>query len=149
MSSLLATAVLSAASLLPTPLPLPLPLEPGGPSGQSAQPTTVAVTGTLDAADGRLKRGCKDYAYAYTVTPGTDDWTFDITLQDRNGKGVNAQSLIGPNDAESGMLPYRLCRWATKPGRFTLNGVLTSYGDTAQETEVRVTETFTLRRRNR
>lgn len=146
MSSLLATAVLAAASLLPTPLTLPLP---GGPTGQGAQPATVTASGTLSAADGRLRRGCKDYQYAYSVTAGSDDWTFDITLQDRNGKGVNAQSLIGPNDAESGVLPYRLCRWATRAGQFTLSGVLTSYDDTAQETEVRVTETFTLRRRNR
>ena len=102
MSSLLATAVLTAANLLPTPLPLPLP---GGATGQDAHPATVAVAGTLSAADGRLRRGCTDYRYAYSVTAGSDNWTFGITLQDRNGKGVNAQSLIGPNDAESGVLP--------------------------------------------
>ena len=146
MSSLLATAVLAAANLLPTPLPLPLS---AGATGEDAQPATVTVAATLSAADGRLRRGCQDYHYAYSVTAGSDDWTFDITLQDRNGKGVNAQSLIGPNDAESGVLPYRLCRWATRAGQFTLNGVLTSYDDTAHQTEVRVTETFTLRRRNR
>ena len=83
MSSLLATAVLAAAYLLPTPLPLPLP---GGATGQDAPPATVAVAGTLSAADGRLRRGCKDYQYAYSATAGSDDWY-------RQDAGVAARRL--------------------------------------------------------
>jgi hypothetical protein len=148
--TLLVSAAVAAAGLSPVPLPVPLlPTASSPPSGSSGtQQAQVEVSGDLDAADGRLRRGCKDYQYAYTVTVPTQDWTFDITLQDRAGKGVNSQSLIGPNDAETGVLPYRLCRWATKAGRFTLTGVLVSY-DGAQETSVSVTETFRLRRRNR
>ena len=147
MSSLLATAAITVAGLLP--VPLPLPITPTGPTTE-AQPTAQAVelSGVLDAPDGRLKRGCKDYAYAYSVTTPTEDWTFDMTMQDRNGKGVNAQSLIGPNDPTSGVLPFRLCRWATTPGLFTLKGVLVSYNGYTEETSVTVTETFRLRRRN-
>ena len=147
MSSLLATAAITVAGLLPVPVPLPVPTAPPEPS---PEPTTqvVEVSGVLDAADGRLKRGCKDYAYAYAVNVPTEDWTFDITMQDRNGKGVNSQSLIGPNDPESGVLPFRLCRWATTPGLFTLKGVLVSYDGYTEETTVTVTETFRLRRRN-
>ena len=144
-SSLLATAVITAVGLLP--VPLPLPSEPTSEPAPAAQP--IQVSGTLQAADGRLKRGCKDYQYAYSVTSESEDWTFDITMQDRTGKGVNAQSLIGPNDAESGVLPFRLCRWATKPGRFTLTGALVAYEGTSRETAVLVTETFRLRKRNR
>ena len=147
MSSLLAAAVLTTASLLPLPLPLPAPATPAGQETAEAQQTEV--TGVLDAPDGRLKRGCKDYHYAYSVTSESEDWTFDITMQDRAGKGVNAQSLIGPNDPESGVLPFRLCRWATKPGRFTLTGALVAYEGTSRETSVQVTETFRLRKRNR
>jgi hypothetical protein len=145
LSTLLPATVLAATSLLP--LPLPLPTDPGDEAPALADP--VVLSGALSASDGRLKRGCKDYAYAYSVTSESEDWTFDVTMQDRNGRGVNAQSLIGPNDAESGVLPYRLCRGATKPGRFTLTGVLTSYEGTTSETSVRVTETFRLRLRNR
>ena len=145
-STLLATAVITAAGLLP--LPLPLPTEPASEPAPAAQ-QQIQVSGTLEAADGRLKRGCKDYRYAYSVTSESDDWTFDITMQDRAGKGVNAQSLIGPNDPESGVLPFRLCRWATKPGRFTLTGALVAYEGTSKETSVQVTETFRLRKRNR
>ena len=145
LSTLLASTVLAATSLLP--LPLPLPTDPGDEA--TAQTDPVALSGALSAPDGRLKRGCKDYAYAYAVTTESEDWTFDITMQDRNGRGVNAQSLIGPNDAESGVLQYRLCRWATTPGRFTLTGVLTSYEGTTSETTVQVTDTFRLRKRNR
>jgi hypothetical protein len=145
LSTLLTTAALAAAALLP--LPLPLPSDPSDEPAVQADP--VVLSGALSASDGRLKRGCKDYAYAYSVTTESEDWTFDITLQDRNGRGVNAQSLIGPNDAESGVLRYRLCRGATRPGLFTLTGVLTSYEGTTSETSVRVTETFRLRKRNR
>lgn len=145
LSTLLATTALSVTSLLP--LPLPLPTGPG--DEPTAQTDPVVLSGALSAPDGRLKRGCRDYAYAYAVTTESEDWTFDITMQDRDGRGVNAQSLIGPNDAESGVLTYRLCRWATTPGRFTLTGVLTSYEGTTSETSVQVTDTFRLRRRNR
>jgi hypothetical protein len=143
MSTLLAAVALTTASLLP--LPLPLPSDPG----TEAQPQVqqAEVSATLSAADGRLRRGCKDYQFSYAVTTPSDDWTLDITMQDRRGKGVNAQSLIGPNDARSGVLSYRLCRWATVPGIFTLKGALVSY-DGSQETTVAVTETFRLRRRN-
>ena len=144
LTTLLTTAVVAAAGLLPIPLPLPVPTDPG-----TAQVDGVPVSGVLDAPDGRLKRGCKDYGYTYSVTTGSDDWTFDITLRDRSGKGVNAQSLIGPNDPGSGVLPFRLCRWATKPGRFTLTGALVAYEGTSRETAVQVTETFRLRKRNR
>lgn len=143
LSSLLTAATIAAAGLLPLP-------QPSSGDGSSTDPSAgqVVVSGALDAPDGRLKRGCKDYAYAYAVSVPSDDWTFDITLQDRRGKGVNAQSLLGPNDDESGVLTYRLCRWATVAGRFTLRGSLVSYdGDRA--TTVDVTESFRLRRRNR
>lgn len=145
LSTLLATAALAATSLLP--LPLPLPAEPGDDPGVQTAP--VALSGALSASEGRLRRGCKGYSYAYSVTTESEDWTFDITMQDPNGRGVNAQSLIGPNDAESGVLRYRLCRGATKPGRFTLTGLLTSYEGTTSETSVQVTEAFRLRRRTR
>ncbi|CUR56283.1 conserved exported hypothetical protein [metagenome] len=142
MSSLLAAAVLATAGLLPLPLPVPSPAHEPAPAQQ------VAVTGVLDAPDGRLKRGCKDYHYSYAVESPSEDWTFDITMQDRAGKGVNAQSLIGPNDPTSGTLDFRLCRWATKAGVFTLKGQLVSYGG-AEETSVTVTEAFRLRARTR
>jgi hypothetical protein len=145
LPTLLATAALTATSLLP--LPLPLPTDPGDEPPVQADP--VVLSGALSASDGRLKRGCKDYAYAYAVSTESEDWTFDITLQDRNGRGVNAQSLIGPNDAESGVLTYRLCRGATAPGRFVLTGLLTSYEGTSSETSVQVTDAFRLRKRNR
>jgi hypothetical protein len=143
MSTLLAAVVLTTAGLLPVPL-LP-PADPGTETQQQVQP--VEVSGALEAADGRLRRGCKDYQFTYRVSTPSEDWTFDITMQDRRGKGVNAQSLIGPNDPTSDVLTYRLCRWATVPGIFTLTGLLVSY-DGAQETSVTVTETFRLRRRN-
>ena len=143
MSSLLAAVTLATAGLVPIPL-LP-PTDPGTESQAEVQP--VEVSATLDATDGRLRRGCKDYRFTYSVTTPSEDWTFDITLEDRRGKGVNSQALIGPNDPTTAVVTYRLCRWATVAGRFTLSGVLVSY-DGAQETSATATETFRLRRRN-
>ncbi|QSR30652.1 hypothetical protein CFI00_09130 [Nocardioides sp. S5] len=139
LSTLFTAAAVTLAGLLP------LPTDPATADGTQPAAAQVEVTGALDAPDGRLRRGCKDYRYAYSVTAVSDDWTFDITMQDRRGKGVNSQSLLGPNDDEAGVLTYRLCRWATVAGRFTLSGVLVSY-DGDRETSVRVTETFRLRR---
>lgn len=141
LSTLLSAAAVTVAGLLP----LPLPTDPAAGGGAESAAAQVEVSGSLDAPDGRLKRGCKDYRYAYSVSTGSDDWTFDITMRDRRGKGVNSQSLLGPNDDEAGVLTYRLCCWATVAGRFTLAGVLVSY-DGDRETSVDVTETFRLRR---
>ncbi|WP_210504015.1 hypothetical protein [Nocardioides xinjiangensis] len=146
LSTLLASAVVTAGGVLPVPLP-PLPTDPVPPP--TAEVQQVEVSGTLSAADGRLRRGCKDYRYAYAVVSESEDWTFDITLQDRFDRGVNSQSLLGPYDDEAGVLTYRLCRRATSPGRFTLTGRLTAYEGTSKETSVTVTESFRLRRRNR
>ena len=144
MSTVLAAAALTVAGLVP----LPVPLAPtAGTATQTQETADVVVSGFLQAADGRLKRGCKDYQFLYSVTTETEDWSFDISLKDRHGRGVNAQSLIGPNDAKSGVLTYRLCRWATVPGIFSMSGALVSY-DGTQETPVTVTESFRLRRRN-
>ena len=141
LSSLLTASAVAIAGMLP--LPLPTDPVPGSSTGSSVP--QVQLSGALDAPDGRLKRGCKDYRYAYSVITGSDDWTFDITMQDRRGRGVNSQSLLGPNDEEAGVLTYRLCRWATVAGRFTLSGVLVSY-DGDRQTSVAVSETFRLRR---
>lgn len=141
LTTLLPAAAVTIAGLLP----LPLPIDPAAGSGTEQSTPQVEVSGALDAPDGRLKRGCKDYRYAYSVTTESDDWTFDITMQDRRGKGVNSQSLLGPHDAGTGVLTYRLCRWATVAGRFTLSGVLVSY-DGDRETSAAATETFLLRR---
>jgi len=144
---LLAAAALVATGLLPLP-PLPIPgLPTTDPTTEPTPPAQeVVLSGALDAPDGRLKRGCKDYRYAYSVTTETEDWTFDITMQDSAGKGVNSQSLIGPNDATSGVLQFRLCQRATRPGTFTLAGELTAYEGYSDETSVAVSDAFTLRR---
>jgi hypothetical protein len=143
MSTLLAAVALATTGLLP------VPLLPAGDTGTQTQPQAqqVEVSGSLQAADGRLGRGCKDYRFTYSVTTPSQDWSFDISMHDRHGKGVNSQSLLGPNDPKSAVVTYRLCRGATVPGLFTLTGSLVSY-DGSQETAVTVTESFRLRRRH-
>lgn len=144
MSSLLATAVLTPLLTASTLLPLP-PLLPTSPEPAPQAQAAPAVSAVVDAPDGRLGRGCRDYALSYAVTVPDADWSLDLSTQDRRGKGVSAQSLLGPNDPESGVLPFRLCRRATVPGRFTVTGVLTWY-DGDRQTTASVTDTFRLRR---
>ena len=58
------------------------------------------MSGSLAAADGRLRRGCKDYAYAYSVTVPTQDWPFDVTLQGDRVPGISlAQAVAGRKSA--------------------------------------------------
>lgn len=139
MTSLLVTAVVTASTLLPLP-----PLPPTGEPTPEATPEPVSAV--VEGPDDRLRRGCHDYALRYAVTVPDGDWSLDLAMRDRDGRGVNAQSLLGPNDPVSGVLPFRLCGRATSPGRFTVTGVLVSYSST-QEARAAVTETFRLRRR--
>ncbi|CAM3799710.1 hypothetical protein [Nocardioides zeicaulis] len=143
MPSLLVTAALTASALLPLP-----PLLPATPDPAAQPPAQASVSAAVDAPDGRLRRGCRDYALTYAVTVPDGDWSLDLSTRDRRGKGVSAQSLLGPNDAESGVLPFRLCRRATVPGLFTVTGVLTWY-DGDQQTTASVGDTFRLRRPRR
>ncbi|MBS2938593.1 hypothetical protein KDN32_12665 [Nocardioides sp. J2M5] len=146
MTSLLAVAAMTASTLVPLP-PLP-PLPPLLPSPEPAPTAGAPVAVAVAGPDGRLRRGCHDYALTYAVTVPDDDWSLDLSTRDRDGRGVSAQSLLGPTDPESGTLPFRLCGRATSPGRFTVTGVLVSY-DGAQETRATVVATFRLRRRAR
>jgi hypothetical protein len=144
MATLLATAALVMTSLLPVPGPPELPILPPPPSEEQASDPLV-VSGQVAAADGRLRKGCKTYAYTYAVTTPTDDWTLEITVRDRRDRGVNAQALLGGSDAASGTITYRLCRWATVPGLFTISGRLIGY-DGYDSAETTLTDTFRLRR---
>ena len=114
----------------------------GAPAG------AVEAGGTLDAADGTLRRGCHTYSFTYAVQVPYDDWALETSVRDPRGHGVASQAFIGPYDARSRRVTYRLCRGATRPGRFTVTGKLTAYDDPSEGTVVQLpVASFRLRRR--
>lgn len=127
-------------------LPAALALGLTGPAGVAAG--AVEAGGTLEAQDGVLRRGCRTYAFTYTVQVPYDDWMLDTSVRDPRGRGVASQAFLGPYDPRTQRVTYRLCRGSTRPGRFTITGTLVAYDDPAEGTTVRLPpETFRLRRR--
>jgi hypothetical protein len=114
----------------------------GAPAG------AVEAGGSLEAADGVLRRGCHVYSFVYAVQTPYDDWMLETSVRDPRGRGVASQAFLGPYDARSQRVTYRLCRWATRPGRFTVIGKLVAYDDPDRGTTVQLpVESFRLRRR--
>jgi hypothetical protein len=139
MPTTLTAAVLAAGLLLPSPLPDTMS------SGSEPAPV-VEVAGSTSATNGVLRRGCRRYSYSYEIATPYDDWTLELTIRDPRQRGVAAEALLGPSDPRADSRTFRLCRWATKAGRFTIHGKLTSYDGTHEEIVQLPTTTFRLRR---
>lgn len=111
-------------------------------------PSTAATDayGHTAAADRTLRAGCHDYPYRYVVRAPTDDWTLETFLVDPRGDRVGSGVFSAESDPRRGRPAFRLCRYATRPGRFTIRAKLVWYdGDAAHP--VRFTAThFRLRR---
>lgn len=136
MSTSLAAAALVLFAMVPIP-GLPAPIEP--------EPPTYTVSGSTSAADGLLRRRCRTYRYAYAVSTPHDDWTLETSIVDRRGKSVHAAVVFGSSEPKEGVKEFEMCRWATKPGTFTISGTLVSYDDD-RTTEAQLPEsTFRLR----
>jgi hypothetical protein len=114
----------------------------GAPAG------AVEAGGSLQAADGVLRRGCHTYSFVYAVQTPYDDWMLETSVRDPRGRGVASQAFLGPYDPRSQRVTYRLCRWATRPGRFTITGKLVAYDAPDHGTTVQLpVGSFRLRRR--
>ena len=99
----------------------------GGSPAHAAQ-----AGGHTHGDSGRLQRSCRTYTYDYRVRTPYDDWTLETTILDRDGEAVHADAFIGkpgrPGDRRIGRdVEYRLCRYATRPGRFRIRAKLTWY----------------------
>ena len=141
MTSILAAAALVLSSMAAVPDILPLP----DPTGEPEQ--TQPATAQTSAEDGVLRRGCHRYRYGYAVSGSTTDWRLETSVVDRTGKAVAAGVIMGNNHPAAGDQWYDLCRYATRPGRFTITGTVTTY-DGKEQTVVAVPETrFRLRGR--
>lgn len=116
--------------------------------GTTAPAGASEVGGSVQATDGKLRRGCHTYSFDYAVQTPYDDWSLETTVVDPRGEGVASHAFLGPSDPKAQRATYRLCRWATRPGRFTVRAKLVAYDDPSEGTEVLLPEaTFRLRRR--
>lgn len=76
--------------------------------------------GHTSAPDGRLRHGCHNYRYRYVVTTPTRDWTVETFLDDRTGETVGSGAFMAGSDPSRGRSHFRLCFYATHPGRFKI-----------------------------
>ncbi|MBB3044064.1 hypothetical protein [Nocardioides soli] len=100
----------------------PTPAEPGAPHERSSY-------GSTHAPDGVLRKGCRGYAYRYTVTPPTGDWTLETFLRDPTGDSVASGAFMSDSDPATRRSTFDLCRYNTRPGRFTIRALLHWYDD--------------------
>jgi hypothetical protein len=116
-------------------------MPPGAPSAAATD-----AYGHTAAADRTLRPGCHNYRYRYVVKAPTDDWTLETFLTDPGGDRVGSGGFFAESDPRRGRSAFRLCRYATRPGRFTIRAKLVWYdGSEAHIVRFKATR-FRLRR---
>lgn len=104
----------------------------GGTSSETDTSTagsSESASGSTSAPSGTLLRGCHTYSYSYDIQVPTDDWSLEISIVDRQGKGVAAEAFFGPAHPTSATSSFRLCHRATVPGKFRIRTTLDWYDD--------------------
>ena len=91
------------------------PSDPG-----TAKQPTYQPWGSTDAPDRVLRKGCRNYRYAYTVTPPTDDWAAEFWRTDPRGRALASGAVDVDSDPARGTRVFRFCRASTTTGRFTI-----------------------------
>jgi hypothetical protein len=80
--------------------------------------------GSISAPDAKLRKGCRSYAYSYSLTPPEGDWALELFLvgpgKERLGSNVH---LVG-QDPLSATSRFTICRATTTYGRFMIRGRL-------------------------
>lgn len=125
----LATSLLSAAPAAGAePAPVPVVAGPT-PGDRSATQSARRDLGHTRAPDGVLRAGCRNYPYRYVVKVRTDDWMLETFLTDRTGEAVASGTYASGPDTKRMRSRFRLCRYTTEPGRFTIRAKLRWFTD--------------------
>ncbi|WP_155993181.1 hypothetical protein [Nocardioides sp. URHA0020] len=117
--------------------------------GLAAAPATGerADFGRTTARSGTLHRGCHDYRYDYRVTPPTDDWALETFLRDPRRERIASGMFLSDSDPAHLRSHFRVCRYSTRPGTFTVRALLHWYTATGDEHQIWLEPTrFRLRR---
>jgi len=98
-------------------------------SSGAAPPATVAQwhrMGHTHAPSGKLRGGCRNHRYTYTVTPPPQTWwTLEIFIVGPKKARLASDVIISGADKTTGSKRFQLCRVNTRPGRFLIKGRLT------------------------
>jgi hypothetical protein len=118
----------------------------GGPPDQEPARDRSSY-GHTSAPDGLLRAGCHGYRYRYRVTAPSDDWTLETFLRDPTGDSLASGGFMSDSDPRRGTGSFRFCRYATRPGKFTIRAKLHWYGPYGEDHKVRLEPShFHLRR---
>ena len=83
--------------------------------------------GSTSAPDGVLKKkGCKRYSYSYAVTPPEGEWSLELFFTGPRGRQVWSATFYG-TDPQAATETMRLCRTGTRPGRYTITALVSSF----------------------
>lgn len=88
--------------------------------------------GRTHADDGVLRPGCHDYRYRYRLDIRSDDWSLETFLDDRTGETIGSGAYVADADPKSGPARFRICRYTTHAGRFTIRAKLVFYTDSGE-----------------
>lgn len=108
--------------------------------------TAAAATGQVSASNGVLYDSCRNHAFNYSVSPGSNEWNLEVDLVDPRGDVTDGDYLYSGADPTSGSGSFFFC--GSEPaGRYTIRATLTWYDSSWNEyTQVLPTSTFTMRK---
>jgi hypothetical protein len=95
----------------------------------SAAPASAWSTdlGHTKSRDRVLEDGCNNYRYKFVVKAPTDDWTLETFLVDPTGERLASGAFASESEPDKGHSRFRICRYTTRPGKFTIKAKLTWY----------------------
>ena len=98
------------------------------PTATAAVPTRPGADvrpgwGSTAADDAKIRKGCRGYAYSYTINPPPGDWSLETFLVGPRGKQYGSGYFL-TGDPLTGSGAFRLCRRATKGGKYTIRALL-------------------------
>jgi hypothetical protein len=117
------------------------------PVGSATAVESKPEWGSVSVENGVLKRSCRNYPYAYSVTvPDKGLWDLNVSLVGPGGRVVWFGYLYEGANPEQGTATFRICRSKTRPGRYRLKSVV-SIQDNNENTAGRLeTVVFRLRK---
>lgn len=89
--------------------------------------------GGTSAADGVLRRSCRDYRYRYAITPPKGDWGLETFLVGPGRVHLASDAMVVGTDPLSGHDTFRVCRPSTRPGVFKIKALLSVQDASGQD----------------
>lgn len=86
----------------------------------AADTTGAASWGSTKAPDQVLRKGCRNYRFAYKITTPNDEWQAEMFISDRKGRAVASVLADAGSQPRQDVTTFRTCRASTTPGRFKI-----------------------------